>query len=132
MALEHGCMPAVLKTVPANVVSVGACAGHGGDGRLTIVIRQFQRITRALKVGARNDEFGASGLLGSLDDGVQVIGMSLSAVVLSPEDRVCQVDSNLLEDFGERVLYERVKGPLTSTYRSFEGAGAAAAAASGA
>lgn len=61
----------------------------------------LEGVARGLEAGARDDELGAAYVDGALDDAGEVIGVARLAVVVAPEDRVCEVDSDLLSHVSE-------------------------------
>jgi hypothetical protein len=62
---------------------------------LTEFFGELERISRALERRARHEKLRASDLDGSLDNPVEVIGMSLLAMVAAPKDGICEVDADL-------------------------------------
>ena len=58
------------------------------EGLPTKFFGQLQRITSTRKVGARHDELGAAHLLGSADDILEIVRVSLDAAVFAPIDGV--------------------------------------------
>jgi hypothetical protein len=127
MALLHGWMPAVAKTVSAeecqsDVFRSPSSTESGrrrGEGearrgkqkrdRRTVFFSQFESIAGALKVGARDQELGAADLASSADDGVEIIGVALGAVVSTPEYGICQVDADLLDIQGRSLSVSSVQ-----------------------
>lgn len=56
---------------------------------------QLQGITRAREVRARYNELGAAYFLGSSNDILEIIWVSLNAAMLTPEDGIGQINSYL-------------------------------------
>ena len=63
---------------------------------LTELLGEFEGISGTLEARTGDNEFCATDLSGSLNDTLQVIGVSLRAVVAAAEYRVGQIDANLL------------------------------------
>ena len=91
----------------------------------TILPRQRHGALRLCQVRARHHELFHAGGLRAADDGVEVIRVGLLAVIDSAEDRVGEVDADLMQtSAGQSDGAERQREP-TSAYRSLGAEGAA-------
>lgn len=68
-----------------------------GQGSLTVFLGQLEGLYCAIKVGARYHELGAADFLGPPDNACEIIRVSLSAMILTPEYGIRQIDTDLLE-----------------------------------
>ena len=64
---------------------------------LTVVFGYFEGVPGAAEVGTSDNQLRAAYGLGSGDDGVQVIWVSSCAMMYTPVNRICEIDSNLFD-----------------------------------
>lgn len=72
-----------------------------------MLLRNLERISGACKVRPGDDQFGAADLPRPGDNGAEIVGVALRAVVLATKDRVGKVNSDLRWHVNHREMWVR-------------------------